>query len=145
MSPDYSVAANLHPGVVVSSPSHGDGVVVAVHRTWTGTQCDTVAEIYFSSYGDVRPYYIPFEVDAGLVIQSAPVEDDATYLTTHELADALGVGLSTVYAWAKQGRGPRRSRVGWGRYAYREADVLDWLADEPVIATVALHRLGVQS
>jgi excisionase family DNA binding protein len=33
-------------------------------------------------------------------------------LTTHELADYLGIPVQTVYAWAARGTGPERVKVG---------------------------------
>jgi excisionase family DNA binding protein len=47
-------------------------------------------------------------------------------LTTHELADYLGIPVQTVYAWAARGTGPERVKVG--RYTrYRMSSIDTWL------------------
>lgn len=47
-------------------------------------------------------------------------------LSPGELADLLGISLSTVYAWRSQGRGPVGIRVG-RNVRYRRDDVERWL------------------
>lgn len=48
-----------------------------------------------------------------------------TNLTAQELADRLGVPISTVYAWRAYHKGPRAMRIG--KYLrYRIEDVLAW-------------------
>jgi len=53
-------------------------------------------------------------------------------LTAQEVADGLGIPLSTLYSWRYSGKGPRGFRVG--KYVrYKTADVEAWLelqADE---------------
>jgi excisionase family DNA binding protein len=52
--------------------------------------------------------------------------DDSRLLTTEELANYLGVPVSTLYAWRARGAGPEAIRVG--RYTrYRMSAVSAWL------------------
>lgn len=52
--------------------------------------------------------------------------DGGRLLTTQELADYLGVPVSTVYAWRARGTAPEAVRVG--RYTrYRMSAVSAWL------------------
>lgn len=54
-------------------------------------------------------------------------------LSTEDLADLLGVPVRTVYAWRRNGTGPRAIRVG-KHLRFRREDVERWLdahADAP--------------
>jgi excisionase family DNA binding protein len=47
-------------------------------------------------------------------------------LSARELADQLGVPLSTVHYWRSQGLAPRGFKVG-KELRFREDDVVEWL------------------
>lgn len=47
-------------------------------------------------------------------------------LTPEELAEQVGVPLSTVYTWNSRGGGPRRVRVG-KHCRYRQSDIDSWV------------------
>lgn len=47
-------------------------------------------------------------------------------LSSEELAEYLGVPVTTIYRWRCSGTGPRGFSVG-RHTKYREADVLDWI------------------
>lgn len=47
-------------------------------------------------------------------------------MTPNEVANFLGVPLTTVYAWNHKGTGPRRVRIG-RHVRYAKADVDLWL------------------
>jgi predicted DNA-binding transcriptional regulator AlpA len=49
------------------------------------------------------------------------------FLTSQQVADALGVNRSTVCRWRQQGVGPRVYWLGKACPRYREEDVLAWL------------------
>jgi excisionase family DNA binding protein len=46
-----------------------------------------------------------------------------------ELADYLGVPVSTVYLWRSRGEGPSGFKIG-KRVRYRAADVVKWLNEQ---------------
>lgn len=48
-------------------------------------------------------------------------------LSASELADYLGVPVSTIHYWRGKGQGPPALKVG-KRLRFRTADVADWLA-----------------
>jgi excisionase family DNA binding protein len=50
-------------------------------------------------------------------------------LSVRQLADYLGVPVSTVYLWRTQGRGPCGFRVG-KQVRYRAEDVARWLDEQ---------------
>lgn len=50
-------------------------------------------------------------------------------LTAQELANFLGVPLSTLYAWRYRGEGPRGFRAG-RHLRYRKSDVDKWINDQ---------------
>ncbi len=47
-------------------------------------------------------------------------------LTTQQVADWLGVPISTIYRWRHLGEGPRGMRIG-KHVRFFERDVLEWL------------------
>jgi excisionase family DNA binding protein len=49
-------------------------------------------------------------------------------LTVQELANYLGVPVSTIYAWRYHGQGPPGFRVG-RHLRYRDSDVQRWIRD----------------
>lgn len=49
-------------------------------------------------------------------------------LTVRDVADILGVPVSTVHHWALRGEGPASFKVGKHR-RYTATDVRDWLAE----------------
>ncbi|MGA7271806.1 MAG: helix-turn-helix domain-containing protein [Acidimicrobiia bacterium] len=50
-------------------------------------------------------------------------------LTVHELAEYLGVPVTTIYAWRYRREGPPGFRVG--KYVrYRWSDVQEWIQDQ---------------
>ncbi len=50
-------------------------------------------------------------------------------LSTEEVADMLGVPVSTVYWWRTRGEGPKGARIG--RFVrFRPADVEAWIAQQ---------------
>lgn len=55
----------------------------------------------------------------------------ADLLSTDELAEMLGVPLSTVYGWNYTRTGPKVIKVG-RRCRYRRSDVEAWLASHEV-------------
>jgi excisionase family DNA binding protein len=60
------------------------------------------------------------------------VQDGATVLpellSAPELAEYVGVPLSTIYHWRSRGRGPHGFRVG-KQVRFRASDVAAWLED----------------
>lgn len=53
------------------------------------------------------------------------------WLSSQDLADELGVPVSTVYAWNYKGTGPRLYRLG-RHVRYRRADVDAWIETQAV-------------
>ena len=49
------------------------------------------------------------------------------FLTSAQVATALGVDRSTLSRWRAQGVGPRVYWLGKATPRYRESDVLEWL------------------
>ena len=49
-------------------------------------------------------------------------------LTVQELANYVGVPVSTIYAWRYHGQGPPGFRVG-RHLRYRDSDVQRWIRD----------------
>lgn len=61
----------------------------------------------------------------GSHISPSPAATIERHLSTQELADRVGVPLSTIYNWRACHKGPRAMRVG--KYVrYRLEDVLAW-------------------
>ena len=52
----------------------------------------------------------------------------STWLTTRQVADLVGVSMSTVTQWRWRGVGPSWRQNEKGRYFYLETELLDWLA-----------------
>lgn len=55
-----------------------------------------------------------------------PVNDGTTWMTTRDVADALGVPESTVRYWRHIGTGPRSFKMG-RVVKYRRADCEAWV------------------
>jgi excisionase family DNA binding protein len=55
-------------------------------------------------------------------------QDPSQLMSPSEVADWLGVSISTVYHWGQTGSGPTSFRVG-KHLRYRREDVERWLAD----------------
>jgi excisionase family DNA binding protein len=51
-------------------------------------------------------------------------------LTAQELADYLGIQLTTVHQWSKRGHGPKALRPHPHLVRYRTSDVEAWLESE---------------
>ncbi len=49
------------------------------------------------------------------------------FLTEDELAKELAVAKKTLHRWNKEGRGPKRTKIG-RRVVYRRGSVREWLA-----------------
>ena len=68
---------------------------------------------------------------------ASPVTSDERHLSPADLAEREGVSVDTVYAWNRDGSGPRYMRIG--KHArYRMADVLSWENDRYVSPSQAV-------
>lgn len=50
--------------------------------------------------------------------------------TTEDVAEFLGVPISTFYSWRTQGYGPPGRKIG-KHLRFKESDVLDWFENQP--------------
>lgn len=50
------------------------------------------------------------------------------YLTWREVTSRLGVSKQSVWRWVAAGRFPAPVRLGPGRVAFRECDIIEWEA-----------------
>ncbi|MEU8849058.1 helix-turn-helix domain-containing protein [Streptomyces sp. NPDC048564] len=53
-------------------------------------------------------------------------KSDSEWMSPEELAEFVGLPLSTIYGFNSQGDAPRRIRIG-KHCRYRRADVEEWL------------------
>ncbi len=63
---------------------------------------------------------------ANRIVQVAKNPD---LITAEETAANIGVNPKTLQRWAREGRGPRRVRIG-GRCYYHKANIETWLVDQ---------------
>ncbi len=54
-------------------------------------------------------------------------QDDATLITRSDVPQYLPVASQTLARWACEGQGPRITKVGSRRVAYRAGDLRKWL------------------
>ncbi len=59
------------------------------------------------------------------------------YLSAQEVADRLGLSLSSVYGWLRQGRLPS-TRLSEGRVVVSESELCRWLQMRSISAEAAL-------
>lgn len=75
-------------------------------------------------------------------MQKKPKPPPRGWLWTEDAADYIGVGVTTLYRWRRDGYGPPSTQHGRRRYRYRIADLDAWMNgdtvdSEPVRASVA--------
>jgi len=61
--------------------------------------------------------------------KTVKIADNPDLMTGEETADHLGLNPKTLQRWAREGRGPRRVRIG-SRIYYFRPDVQSWLAGQ---------------
>lgn len=61
--------------------------------------------------------------------KTVKVADNPDLMTGEETADNIGVNPKTLQRWAREGRGPRRVRIG-NRVYYFRPEVSIWLANQ---------------
>ena len=61
--------------------------------------------------------------------KTVKVADNPDLMTGDETGDDIGVNPKTLQRWAREGRGPRRIRIGNRCYYYRP-EVETWLRDQ---------------
>jgi len=64
-----------------------------------------------------------------MAFRTVKVADNADLMTGDETADNIGVNPKTLQRWAREGRGPRRVRLG-NRVYYYKPDVQAWLESQ---------------
>ncbi len=68
--------------------------------------------------------------EAGLTLDAVTKMGAETLLTPKETAEALRLSSRTIERWRQVQLGPKASKVGPRRYAYRVADVLAFVRSE---------------
>jgi predicted DNA-binding transcriptional regulator AlpA len=58
-------------------------------------------------------------------------------LTTNQAAAHLALGRSTLEKWRCAGTGPKFLRLGMRRVGYHKADLDDWIASRPRLASTS--------
>ena len=64
-----------------------------------------------------------------MTTRTVKVADNPDLMTGDETADNIGVNPKTLQRWAREGRGPRRVRIGNLCY-YLKAEVQTWLESQ---------------
>lgn len=64
-----------------------------------------------------------------MTIRTVKVADNPDLMTGDETADNIGVNPKTLQRWAREGRGPRRVRIG-NRVYYFKPEVQAWLESQ---------------
>lgn len=58
--------------------------------------------------------------------------DSKRLLRLKQVVDLIPVGRSTIYDWMGRGVFPKALNLGGGIVAWRESEVLAWIAERPV-------------
>ena len=64
-----------------------------------------------------------------MAIRTVKVAENPDLMTGDETADDIGVNPKTLQRWAREGRGPKRVRIG-NRIYYFRPDVQAWLESQ---------------